>query len=68
MSKQISTLDLLLELTTEEQQLLSGGQEDPSRPPIKDGNDDGNDRTGQNNRINRTSRLSIPFQFSNTRK
>ncbi|MBD2679758.1 MULTISPECIES: hypothetical protein [Nostoc] len=64
MSNQISTLDLLVELTTEEQQLLSGGQQDPSQPPIKDGNGDGNDGTGQNNRINRINRLSIPFQFS----
>ncbi|RCJ20050.1 hypothetical protein A6S26_04800 [Nostoc sp. ATCC 43529] len=56
MSKQISTLDLLVELTTEEQQLLSGGQESP-----EDGSGDGDNGGGQNNLKNRTNRLSIPL-------
>lgn len=56
MSKQISTLNLLVDLTTEEQQLLSGGQESP-----EDGSGDGNNGGGQNNLRNRINRLSIPL-------
>ncbi|MFN6499669.1 MAG: hypothetical protein RMX65_022115 [Nostoc sp. DedQUE01] len=54
MSKQISTLDLLVELTTEEQQLLSGGQDSP-----EDGNGDGNGLRGENDLRNLTNRLSL---------
>ncbi|WP_414568720.1 hypothetical protein [Nostoc sp. CCY 9925] len=54
MSKQISTLDLLVELTTEEQQLLSGGQDSP-----EDGNGDGNGFRGENDLRNLTNRLSL---------
>ncbi|PHJ66503.1 hypothetical protein VF14_10965 [Nostoc linckia z18] len=51
MSKLISTLDLLVELTTEEQQLLSGGQSSPDQPPIDDGNRDGNGLKNLTNRL-----------------
>ncbi|MBD2410398.1 hypothetical protein H6H01_06630 [Nostoc calcicola FACHB-3891] len=47
MSKQKSTLDLLVELTTEEQQFLSGGQDTPEGPT-----------GGGDDQINRRNRVS----------
>ncbi|MFN6563492.1 MAG: hypothetical protein RMY28_027350 [Nostoc sp. ChiSLP01] len=61
MSKQISTLDLLVELTTEEQQLLSGGQDGgPADPPPTDVQDPLTDETDQQNPINILS-LATPI-------
>jgi hypothetical protein len=40
-----------VELTTEEQQLLSGGQSGPDQPPIDDGNRDGNGLKNLTNRL-----------------